>query len=85
MGKAPVGKLQVPGQPREGGRGTEPPACMYVPCIPALLESTFLAFWRISVISQQGNHEMPDLKIEGLLIAHVVPLWESDKKAGDYC
>lgn len=77
-------ELQVPGQPREGGRGTKAPVCPYVArCSPAAKH--IVSFWRLSVISQQGDHKMPDLWIVGLLIAHVVPLWESDKKAGDYC
>lgn len=36
MEKHSVGELRVPGQPREGGRGTQPPVCTYVAsCSPA--------------------------------------------------
>lgn len=50
-------------------------------------QSTFLAFCRVSAIfcHQKRDNHIPDLRIAGLLITHVVPLWESDKEAGGGC
>lgn len=74
-----MGKLQVPGQPWECVCA---PACTDVPsCSPG--QSTFLAFCRISVISRQRLHHVPDLRIARLLIAHLMSLWESDTAEPD--